>query len=188
MMKKSRFFAIAIASMLTLSACEQSDDLNEAKKVSDLITKDAENLSNFPKTLNIQNLHEMYAPGAVVINDGEEVDFNEFNKVFEKMKEEIRLGTQIFISARNSNIKIQFLSKNSAFAQYDSIVKMRNPKENFSWDSTPAKCTALFKKEDQKWLITNENCSSKHGPEATAKATEPAKAVEAVEANDQEPS
>jgi len=172
MMKKSRFFAIAIASMLTLSACEQSDDLNEAKKISDLITKNAENFSNFPKTLNIQSLNELYTPGAVVIDDGEEVNLNEMNKKFGEIKEQIRLGAQVFVSAQNSNIKVQLLSKNSAFAQYDSHLKMRIPKENFSLDSTPSKCTALFKKEDQKWLITNENCSSKHGPDATVEAND----------------
>lgn len=163
----NKFLFATVALLFSLPSFAGLDE-DAIKK---LINDYAKIESNFPRTLDIQSILNVYAPDSSRIEDGEVESIDDTKKDLADIEEMINLGNAIGISSRVSNIKVKALPGGHGWAIYDYSIKSGVAGTVIMEDS--GICTAIFKKTGAAWFIQHKHCSTPKPDEVEAEAPAP---------------
>jgi len=158
---------IACLFALTLAqGCTGKDDTPSGGKSQEetLIEKNLLDLANaqtqFPHSKDSQSILRFYAPDYEGINNGKSESVKDIEKSLADVLEQINLGAPIGISSKITNIKTSVTGP-SGWATYESEYKVGSG--GTVLQTNQEKCTAIFKKQGDSWLIRHEHCSTMQG-------------------------
>jgi ketosteroid isomerase-like protein len=164
-----KLFGGAIACLFALilvHGCTGKDDTSSGGKSQEetLIEKRLLDLANaqtqFPHTKDSQSILRFYSPDYEGINNGKSESLKDIEKSLADELEQINLGAPIGISSKIASIKTSVTGP-SAWATYESEYKVGSG--GAVLQTNQEKCTAIFKKQGDSWLIRHEHCSTVQG-------------------------
>jgi ketosteroid isomerase-like protein len=111
----------------------------------------------FPKTKDAKSILRFYSQDYAGINNGKSESREDIEKYLSDLIDRINLGEPIGISAKVSNIKI---SVNGGFGWATSEYEYKVGNAGVLLQANQGKCTAIFRKRGDSWLIQHEHCST----------------------------
>ena len=152
-MKLEKYRAtVVLVAVFALYGCS-SDEVAIEK----IITDQAQALTDFPKTKDKRSLLRSVTEDYAGIQDGEDENPKEADKYISDLLERINLGEPIGISYQVTNINTH-ASVTKAWATYDFSFKLG--RAGFPLEERKGKCTAIFRRGFNGWLLQHEHCSS----------------------------
>jgi ketosteroid isomerase-like protein len=127
------------------------------KTITDLANRGTE----FPKTKDAQSILRFYASDYAGINNGKSESLKDVEKYLSDLIERINLGEPIGVSAKVSDIKTS-ASGSLGWATFDYDYKVGSG--GAVLQAEQGKCTTIFRKQGDSWLIQHEHCSTEHPP------------------------
>ena len=115
----------------------------------------------FPKTKDTKSILRFYSQDYAGINNGKSESREDIEKYLSDLLERINLGEPIGISAKVSDIKT---SVNGAFGWATSEYEYKVGSGGVLLQANQGKCTAIFRKQGNSWLIHHEHCSTTSPP------------------------
>jgi ketosteroid isomerase-like protein len=117
--------------------------------------------TQFPKTKDSQSILRFYSKDYAGINNGKSDSLKDVEKYLSDLVDRINLGEPIGISAKVANIQASVTGV-SGWATYEYEYKLGRGGVVLQMDQ--GKCTAIFKKQGDSWLIRHEHCSTERPP------------------------
>jgi ketosteroid isomerase-like protein len=138
-------------------AARTQDEILLEKTVTDLASRGTE----FPKTKGSQSILRFYSPDYAGINNGKSESLKDIEKYLSDLIERINLGEPIGISAKVSDIKTG-TSGSLGWATFDYDYKVGSG--GAVLQAEQGKCTTIFRKQGDSWLIQHDHCSTESPP------------------------
>jgi ketosteroid isomerase-like protein len=113
--------------------------------------------TDFPKSKDPQSILRFYTQDYSGIDDGKGESLKDIQKSLSDVLERINLGEPIGVSARVANIKSN-VTGTFGWATYDYEYKVG--RGGVVMQSDQGKCTDIFRKQGDSWLIQHEHCST----------------------------
>ena len=117
--------------------------------------------TQFPKTKDSQSILRFYSQDYAGINDGKSETLQDIEKYLLDLVDRINLSEPIGISSKVSNIQASATGA-SGWATYDYEYKVG--RGGMVLQETQGKCTTIFRKQGDSWLIRHEHCSTERPP------------------------
>jgi len=160
MNRSARVFAMAYALSLVVGCSNLNDEgVNREKAAIEKTLADiSQNMTDFPKTKDVRSLLKFLADDYSGVEDGKSVTREDIEKNLSALLERINLGEPIGISHQLKNVKVSLLNSNTAWTTYEDEFKMG--RGGVLLQSLQNKCTTVFRKKEESWLIQHDHCSS----------------------------
>jgi hypothetical protein len=130
---------------------------SDVRAIETIITDQAKALTDFPKTKDRESLLRPATEDYAGIQDGDDENPKEADKFISDLIERINLGEPIGISYQISNTNTH-VSIIKAWTTYDFSFKFG--RGGVPLEERKGKCTALFTRGINGWLLEHEHCSS----------------------------
>ncbi|HXX74752.1 MAG TPA: nuclear transport factor 2 family protein [Nitrospiraceae bacterium] len=138
-------------------AARTQEEVLLEKTITDLASRGTE----FPKTKDSQSILRFYSRGYAGINNGKSESLKDIEKYLSDLIERINRGEPIGVSAKVSNIKTSVTGP-SGWATYDYDYKVG--RGGVVLQAEQGKCTTIFRKQGDSWLIQHDHCSTESPP------------------------
>ncbi len=113
--------------------------------------------TEFPKTKDPHSILRFYAPDYSGIDDGTAESLKDIEKSLSDVLDRLNLGEPVGVSAKVANIKSN-VTGTFGWATYDYDLKVG--RGGVVVESDQGKCTDIFRKQGDSWLIQHEHCST----------------------------
>jgi ketosteroid isomerase-like protein len=159
MNKLVQIFAIACACSLVVGCLNLNDEgVNREKTaIEKILSEISKAMVDFPKTKDAHSFLKFLTDDYSGIENGKSLTRNDIEKNFSTLLERINLGEPIGISHQLKDVKINLVSSNTAWVTYEDEFKVGSGGKLLQLEQS--KCTCIFRKRDESWLIQHEHCS-----------------------------
>jgi len=164
---------IPLLALMLIQGCTGKDDTasqehakgiaitQEEGRLITTLNEAAEAESKFYSTKDFSSVIGFYAQDYMGIKDGRSETVNDKSKYLAEVLEQITLGEPIGISSRLKNIKPSVEGRFGwATYEYEYKVGRSGGKSGVLQQVSQGQCTAIFRKQEDAWLIRHEHCSS----------------------------
>jgi ketosteroid isomerase-like protein len=162
-----------LLALILSQGCTGKDDTTSKEHVQrDVITQEegliittlndaADAESNFYSTKDSSSVLRFYAQDYMGIKDRKSETVKDHKKYLADVLEQITLGEPIGISSKLKNIKPSVEGRFGwATYEYEYIVGRSGGRSGVLQQVSQGQCTAIFRKQEDSWLIRHEHCSS----------------------------
>ena len=164
--------AFLLALILVQGCTGKDDTMSKEHAKRDTITQEegliiatlndaADAESKFYSTKDSSSILRFYAQDYMGIKDGRSETVKDHKKYLAEVLEQITLGEPIGISSKLKNIKPSVEGRFGwATYEYEYKVGRSGGKSGVLQQVSQGHCTAIFRKQEDAWLIRHEHCSS----------------------------
>ena len=159
-----------LCALLALTGCASArgtaaesgiDGADERFAIARAITDTARAVSEFPRTTDPESVLRFYTPDYDAIQDGDWQTLADVRRLLEALKVRIDSGAPIQMVARTTNIRVDLVNATTGWATYDLVFAIGAGGQIAVQQR--AKCSALYRKPADTWLVRHEHCSTQRG-------------------------
>ena len=158
--------AVSCFLALTLiQGCRGKEDIDGGKAQEEALIKNelteiADANTQFPRTKDFQSILRFYSKNYEGIKNGKAESLKDIERPLSEVLERINLGAPIGIVSNLTNIGVSVTGP-SGWASYEYEYKLGSGGAVLQTDQ--GKCTAIFRKQGDSWLIQHKHCSTIQG-------------------------
>ena len=164
-MRRWTAFGTAAGLFVLTISCDQQwliqDQAAQGKAaIEKSLTDISKALTDFPRTRDKQSVLRFLHKDYTGIRDGKAETIKDMDKYLSGLLEQINLGAPIGVSYKISNVSIH-VDGAVGWATYDDAYKLG--RGGMVLEEHRGKCTDIYAKEGNEWLIKHEHCSKSVG-------------------------
>lgn len=155
--------ALALAGCASRPATRAADPADDRFAIARTISDTARAVSAFGRTADPEAVLRFYAPDYDGVQDGDRQTLADLRRLLDELKQRIDEGVPIEMVARTTNIRVNLVNADTGWATYDLLFALGAGGRLALQQQ--ARCSAVYRKAADAWLVRHEHCSTRRGDE-----------------------
>jgi ketosteroid isomerase-like protein len=161
---------LILGALLALAGCASTqgraadpaiDGADERFAIARTITDTARAVTAFSRTTDPETVLRFYTPDYDGIQDGDRQTLADVRRLLDALRVRIASGAPIEMVARTTNIRVDLVNATTGWATYELVFAIGAAGQVAVQQQ--ARCSALYRKPADAWLVRHEHCSTRRG-------------------------